>query len=100
MSSINFKVIHAANGIEALEMARNHQSIDLILMDIKMPEMDGIEATKAIREFLPNIIIIAQSAYTHERDSALDSGCTDFISKPYTKEQLIQKVKQYIKDIQ
>lgn len=85
-------MIRAINGIKAVETCRSEQNIDLILMDINMPEMDGYTAAIQIREFLPDIKIIAQTAFTDDRISALKSGCSDFLSKPFTREQLISKV--------
>lgn len=65
-------------------------------MDIKMPGMDGYEATRRIKELRPNVTIIAQSAYTIESEKAraLASGCSDFISKPIRQDTLLSKVKE------
>ena len=85
----NAKIIHAINGIEAVEIALDPTlKPDMILMDIKMPEMNGIEATKKIREKNPSIPIIAQTAYSLENDrqTAIDAGCNDFIAKPVSYE--------------
>jgi len=94
LSTLDINVIHAVNGIKAVEMCRSQKNIDLILMDINMPEMDGYTAARQIREFLPDIKIIAQTAFTDDKIAALKSGCTDFISKPFTREQFISKVKE------
>jgi hypothetical protein len=94
LSSLNSNVIHAINGVKAIEICRDVKNIDLILMDINMPEMDGYTATRKIREFLPDIKIIAQTAFTDDKIAALKSGCSDFISKPFTREQLITKVNE------
>ncbi|HKJ78664.1 MAG TPA: response regulator, partial [Prolixibacteraceae bacterium] len=68
--------------------------LDLILMDLKMPKLDGINATKKIREFNKKIPIIAQTAYAlaGDKEKALDAGCNDYISKPINKEELIGKI--------
>ena len=91
-------LIHAKNGKEAVNLAKEHPEIDIILMDIKMPEMDGLEATRQIREFNPTIPIIAQTAYalTSDRERVLQSGCTDYISKPIKKEDLINLINKYL----
>jgi len=91
------KVIYAKTGIEAIEACRKHPEIDLILMDIRMPEMDGFEATRQIREFNKDIIIIAQTAYgfTGDRENALKAGCNDYISKPILIEKLQALMKKY-----
>ena len=95
LSGLNVSIIRVINGAEAVEICRSNKHIDLVLMDIKMPVMDGYEATKQIREFLPGLPIIAQTAYTTELDKqkALACGCNDFISKPFKKEILISIIK-------
>lgn len=90
------EILKAKNGIEAVEVCRNNPDIDLILMDIRMPGMSGYEATKQIREFNKDVVIIAQTAYgmLGEREKALNVGCNDYIAKPvikYTLHELIQK---------
>ena len=91
------EVIHAKTGIEAIDFCRNRPDIDLVLMDIKMPDMDGYEATRQIRQFSPNVIIIAQTAYAlagdHER--ALMAGCNSYISKPVKRDQLLELLHKY-----
>jgi CheY-like chemotaxis protein len=94
LATLDIKLIKAVNGIEAVEMCRFQKDIDLILMDIKMPCMDGYSASRQIREFRPDVIIIAQSAYYDDKEAALKNGCNDFISKPFTREQFISKVKE------
>jgi len=90
-------ILIARNGKEAVDQCRDNE-IDLILMDIRMPEMDGLEATKKIKSFKPGIIIIVQTAFSTAQDRALafESGCDDFISKPINKEELFKKIKSYI----
>ena len=98
ISDLNAKIIRAINGIEAVNICKSNQGIDLILMDIKMPLMDGDEAIKQIRNFMPNLPIIAQTAYSTETEkkSILAYGCNDFISKPIKKELLISKIREHI----
>lgn len=86
-------LIHAANGREAVDFCRNHKAVDLVLMDIKMPEMDGITAMLEIRKLL-DVPFIAQTAYAleSERQQLLKVGFNDYISKPIRKEILIEKV--------
>ena len=85
------EIMFAKTGIEAVELCRNNQNIDLILMDIKMPEMDGYEATHKIREFNKDIIIIAQTAYalTEDKKKAIKAGCNDYLTKPINKDELM-----------
>ncbi|HCE58063.1 MAG TPA: hybrid sensor histidine kinase/response regulator, partial [Prolixibacteraceae bacterium] len=72
--------------------------VDLILMDIRMPVMNGLEATRKIREFNSTIVIIAQTAFAllGDKEIALAAGCNDYVSKPIKKTELIQKIKEYV----
>ncbi|WP_319481096.1 PAS domain S-box protein [uncultured Draconibacterium sp.] len=90
-------IISARNGLEAIDACKNNSGIDLILMDFKMPVMDGIEATKEIRRFNKDIVIIAQTAYALEgdREKARDAGCNDYISKPINKDILFEVINKY-----
>jgi len=94
----NYKLIHAKNGKEAVEICTIENNIDLVLMDIKMPIMNGHEATEKIKEKYPNLPIIAQTAYSTESDKqlALKHGCDDFISKPINKEKLFGLINKYL----
>lgn len=88
---------HARNGKEAVEMAAKN-SYNIVLVDLKMPEMDGFEATKRIRRNLQNIPIIAQTAYatTEDREKAMLAGCDDLIAKPINKDLLIEMIQKYV----
>jgi CheY-like chemotaxis protein len=85
------------NGVAAVEMCRNNPDIDLVLMDIKMPGMDGYEATRQIRQFNTTIIIIAQTAFTQsgDKEKILQAGFNDYISKPIKKETLMVVLQKY-----
>jgi CheY-like chemotaxis protein len=91
-------LIHAIDGLEAVEFCKSNPSIEMVLMDIKMPKMDGHEATKIIKEFRPNLPIIAQTAYAtpEEREKAFLAGCDDFIVKPIDKEMLRTVLNNYL----
>ena len=84
-------ILRAENGIRAVERAKN-EHIDLVLMDIKLPEMDGIMATIEIRKILPDIPIIAQTAFAMEKErlACLDAGCDDYIAKPFEPVKLLE----------
>ncbi|MCF8303688.1 MAG: PAS domain S-box protein [Bacteroidales bacterium] len=84
-------LLYAKTGNEAISIFNANPNIDLILMDIKMPEMDGFEATRKIREFNKEVKIIAQTAYALEgdREKALEAGCDEYVSKPIKKEKLL-----------
>jgi len=94
---VSREVIRAINGVEAVEICRNNPDFDLILMDIQMPVMDGYEATRQIRQFNPNVIIIAQTAYAlpDNLENAIVAGCNDYISKPIKRDKLIDLIKKY-----
>lgn len=91
-------LLHAANGKEAVDICRNNNDINVILMDIKMPVMDGFTATRMIREFNKDVIIIAQTAYAmvSDRNEALKAGCNDYISKPIIEEKLLSLINSHI----
>ncbi len=95
---ISYKVLQAHNGREAVEICKNTSDIDIVLMDLKMPVMNGFEATKRIKKFRPDLPVIAQTAYsTHEdKNKALASGCNDFISKPIKKENFKKLIYKYL----
>jgi len=90
-------IYRAIDGIEALNIFKENPTIDLILMDIKMPKMSGYEATLKIRELNKDVIIIAQTAFTFpgDKEKALSYGCTDFIRKPIQQTSLISMTKKY-----
>ncbi|MDO9276903.1 MAG: PAS domain S-box protein [Lutibacter sp.] len=91
-------IIQAKDGLEAVEFCKNNPAIELVLMDIKMPKMDGHEATRLIKEFRPNLPIVAQTAYStvEDREKAILAGCDDFISKPISKEVLVAVINNYL----
>ena len=86
----NFKIIHAIDGLEGFEFAKNDSSIDLVLMDLRMPEMDGFSSTKLIKEAKPDLPVVVQTAYitSEDRQKANEAGCDDFISKPISNDVL------------
>lgn len=93
-----FKLIHAKNGEEAITLVKNNSSIDLVLMDIKMPKIDGINATIEIRKSNKNIPIIALSAHAFHEDKqrASSAGFNDYLSKPVNEKTLLDMVDKYI----
>ena len=96
LSEVNAQVIRAVNGKDAVEKFLSNKNIDLILMDIKMPVMDGYTAIKLIREQNTSIPILAQTAYADDGRKANDLGCNGFIAKPFNKKSLIQAISEYI----
>ncbi len=84
-------LIRAKDGIEVVELAKKHSDCDIILMDIKMPKLNGFEATKEIRKFNKDVFIIAQTAYAQEsyKSEVMEAGCNAYISKPIDKQELL-----------
>ncbi|MDO9594649.1 MAG: response regulator, partial [Lutibacter sp.] len=97
LEEFNPELLIARNGIEAVEICRNNPDLDLILMDIQMPEMSGYEATQQIRQFNKDVVIIAQTAYGHssDREKAMNIGCNDYIAKPIKIDALITLIQKY-----
>ncbi|MEN8121504.1 MAG: response regulator [Bacteroidota bacterium] len=95
---VNLKILNAENGQEAVDCCRENVDIDLVLMDIKMPIMNGIEATQEIRKFRKNLPIVAQTAYTtnEDREKAKQAGCDDFITKPIEVNILSDLIARYL----
>jgi len=91
------EILNASNGKEAIDVFKQTSDIDLVLMDIKMPVIDGIEATKEIRKIDKTIPLIAQSAYnsTENKNEMIKAGCNDFIEKPIIKEELLLLIDKY-----
>jgi PAS domain S-box-containing protein len=96
LADLNIDIIRASNGVEAVEAFNSSQNIDLVLMDIKMPIMDGYEATRQILQKRPDMKIIAQTAYVDDEVKAIKSGCAGFISKPFVKNRFVSLVKEYL----
>lgn len=97
LAKISREILHAENGIEAVEICRNNADIDLIMMDINIPLLDGFEATRQIRQFNQNSIIIAQTAYGLDsgRKKAIEAECNEYLSKPIIKNELMSLLQQY-----
>ena len=100
LQKISKEVLHAKTGDEAVMACHKDPDIDLVLMDIRMPQMDGHEATRQIRQFNKDVIIIAQTAYAFsgDREKAIEAGCNDYISKPINKTLLYELIINYFKN--
>jgi signal transduction histidine kinase len=95
---LNIEIHHVTDGTDAINFIKINPDIRLILMDIKLPFMDGFEATRAIKKINPEIPIIAQTAYAMvgDREKALSAGCDDYITKPLDLKKLQDLVMKYI----
>jgi PAS domain S-box-containing protein len=97
LKGLNYSLIHARDGNEAIEICKANTDIQLILMDIKMPVLDGYSAAKLIKEFRPGIPIIAQTAYALDNEVArYGDAFNDYISKPINVEELTATLKKYV----
>ena len=92
------KVIWTKTGRETIDVC-NSEKVDIVLMDIKMPDLNGLEATIEIKKTLPDLPIIAQTAYAMEEDeqASMESGCDDYISKPIRPENLLEIMNKLLK---
>ena len=81
-------------------MCSQHPDLDLIFMDIQMPDLNGYEATRQIRAFNNKVVIIAQTAYglSDDREKAIDAGCNDYIAKPIHKDVLVALIRKYFEN--
>ncbi len=95
LKKYNWNIIRTATGRQTIEKFKEQPDIDLILMDIKLPDLDGYKAARQIKAINPEVPIIAQTAYALEgdRQKALDAGCDEYIAKPIKKEILIEKIR-------
>lgn len=93
----NARIYESTNGKEALEMVKKHPEIDLVLMDLKMPEIDGFEATRQIKKMRPTLPIVAQTAYAfaEDQEKAMSAGCDEYLSKPIKTHMLLEIVNKY-----
>ena len=91
------EILQAEDGAQALEIARK-EDIDLVFMDIKMPVMNGLDATRAIKSIKPQLPIVAQTAYAldEEKQKCFQAGCDDYISKPIDTIRLFTILKKYL----
>ena len=94
---VSKEILKARTGIEAVEISRNNPDIDLILMDIQMPVLDGYKATHQIRQFNKNVVIIAQTSFglSGDREKSIAAGCDDYIAKPVRRADLLALIQKY-----
>ncbi|MFW6290593.1 MAG: response regulator [Mariniphaga sp.] len=93
-----YSVVHARNGKEAIGLFRSEKTIDIVLMDLQMPVMDGFAAIQEIRTFDEHVPVIVQTTHNIDgmRDKAFRVGCSDFITKPIEPEVLLNKIEKYL----
>lgn len=97
VTGLGAKTLHAKSGLEALELCKNNMDIDLVLMDIKMPGLNGYEATKLIKKDRPDLPVIAQSAYALQNEIyQYKDVFRSYITKPIDSELLITELEKYL----
>ena len=98
LSTTGAKIIHVTTGIAAIDYATNHQDLDMVLMDIKLPDVNGYEVTKRIRILYPELPIIAQTAFvmSGDKEKALRSGCNAYIPKPIDLNKLMDTMSGFL----
>jgi two-component system cell cycle response regulator DivK len=91
-------VVYTTGGLEAVDFMRQHPETDLVLMDINLPDMDGFSATREIKSFARNVVVIAQTAYAFSTDhqEAKRAGCDDYLTKPLNMSLLLDKMNGYL----
>ncbi len=91
------ELILVKTGMDAVEVCKNNPDIQVVLMDIQMPDLDGFEATRQIRLFNSEVVIIAQTAFafSDDRKKALAAGCNDYLSKPFRKDDMLRLIDLY-----
>ena len=99
LQKLSIQFISATTGVEAVAIFRDNKHIDLVLMDLNMPEMDGFEATKIMKSIRPEVPIIAQSAFvlSGEAERSIKAGCDEFLSKPIRLNLLTEMLYRYLK---
>lgn len=98
INSLGFHIVHAKSGRDTMQIVKEQAPFDLVLMDIKLPDANGLDLTKKILEDTPDAKIVAQTAYAMQgdRDKALEAGCVDYVAKPIIKEKIVELINKYI----
>ena len=93
------EIILVKTGMGAIDACKNIPDLQIVLMDIQMPDLDGYEATRQIRMFNKEVVIIAQTAFafSDDRKKALAAGCNEYLSKPFRKDDMLQVIERYFK---
>jgi CheY-like chemotaxis protein len=97
LSQVNVEVVHALNGRDAIELCKEGQPFDLVLMDMQMPEVNGFDATREIKQMHPDLPVIATTANTYFEDEVAcrEAGCDAFLTKPLKFRQLFEQMQMF-----
>ncbi|MCF8359823.1 MAG: response regulator [Prolixibacteraceae bacterium] len=98
LTKLDAQIDWVKNGIEAVNYVKEHPQVDVILMDLQMPEMNGYDATREIKKLYPNITVVAQTAFamSDDRSKAIEAGCDDYLAKPIRSKDLLETVNKYL----
>lgn len=98
LSKLNANVFWAKNGLEVIDICDKVESMDLVFMDLQMPEMNGYEATKILKKKYPNLPVVAQTAFamSDDREKALNAGCDDYLAKPIKSKDLLYIAEKFL----
>jgi len=99
LSKLNANVFWAKNGLEVLDICEKEKVMDLVLMDLQMPEMNGYEATQILKKKYPDLPVVAQTAFamSDDREKALAAGCDDYLAKPIKSKDLLNITEKFLK---
>jgi CheY-like chemotaxis protein len=100
LSDQDITVLYSPTGLNAIELVASNSQIDLVLMDIKMPGMDGYTATREIKKIRPDLPVVAQTAYAlaGDKQKSIENGCDDYISKPITRMTLLTLLRRFLEN--
>lgn len=92
LTQVKTNVVHAVNGKEAIDLCDSGQHFDLVLMDMQMPEVDGLEATRIIKQMKPELPIVATTASTYDENAqaCMDAGCDGYLAKPLKFQKMFE----------
>jgi CheY-like chemotaxis protein len=98
LKATGIHMVTAANGLEAVDQCKKNSDISLVLMDIKMPNMDGLTATRIIKSIRHDLPVIATTAYalSTDKEKCIEAGCIDYLSKPIKRDQLLEIMNKYL----
>jgi len=98
LAATGVNIVHADNGIKAFAECMKNPEISVVLMDIKMPVVNGLESTRLIKKYKPNIRVIAQTAFAMQEDHerCIEAGCDDYLSKPVISENLVAMLQKHL----
>lgn len=101
LEKLNARVVRAVNGQRAVDICKSDPSINLVLMDIELPVLNGYEATREIKKIRPGLPVIAQTAYVlpGEKERCMEAGCDEYLAKPIRKNELIETIQRYAAEI-